>query len=92
MFDLSLPHFETRAFLEQHDELGDCVVTHRDRQRQVIVLRRVDDVANVSDVDPTFESELVRAPRHVISNFPQAFPFVVCDTENRFVEELSEER
>jgi hypothetical protein len=30
VFDLSFPNFETGALLEEHDELGDGVVTHRD--------------------------------------------------------------
>jgi hypothetical protein len=91
VFDLSFPNFETRSLLEEHDEFGDSIVTHRDREGEVVVFRSIDDVPNVTNVDSTLQTKLVRVSAHRIGEFSQSFSFVVCDTQDRLVEELHDD-
>lgn len=56
VFDLRSPYFEACPFFEEHDEFSDRIVAHRDGEGKIVVLRGVDDAANMSNVDSAFES------------------------------------
>lgn len=88
-FDLRLPDVEARLLLEGHDEFVEGVVRHHDGEGEVAVLRGVDYGADVPHVDAALESKFVAGTRDSVDDLAsKTFALVVCDAQNRLLEQL----
>ena len=91
-FNLALPVLEARLVVERHAELIERIVAHRHREGELSAFKgRIDDAADVANVDAALEAELVAraGARELVDQVAESAALVVRNAENGLFEQLS---